>query len=212
MVHWEQSYKFGKSKEADILPLLRAFFKRDIQQYPNQYDDFDFYDDETEYEVKSRTNTYSKYPTTMITQNKTQKTTSKKVILLFNFTDDLYYIEYNKSQFGKYQSRLFSRLGQSWDEKTHIFIPITDLTKVDKPIEEPVEESVEESVEELVEEPVEEPIEEPVEEPVEEPIEEPVEEEPVEESVEEPVEEPIEEPVEEPIEEPVDEPVEELVL
>ena len=62
MVHWQQSYKFGKAKEQDILPLLRAYFKRDIHPYPNQYDDFDFYDEEYEYEVKSRTNIYSKYP------------------------------------------------------------------------------------------------------------------------------------------------------
>ena len=148
MVHWEASYKYGKAKELDILPLLRAFFKRDIQQYPNQYDDFDFYDDLTEYEVKSRTNTYSKYPTTMITKNKTEKPTPKKVILLFNFTDGLYYIEYNKEQFSKYQSRLFSRLGEKWDEKLHIYIPIRDLKKVE--IVEEVEEVVltEESLDE----------------------------------------------------------------
>lgn len=131
MVHWEASYKYGKAKELDILPLLRAFFKRDIQQYPNQYDDFDFYDDLTEYEVKSRTNTYSKYPTTMITRNKTQKNTLKKVILLFNFTDALYYIEYNAEQFSKYQTKMFSRAREKWDEKEHIFIPIEDLKKVE---------------------------------------------------------------------------------
>lgn len=131
MVHWEASYKFGKANEETILPLIRAFFKRDIQQYPNQYDDFDFYDDVCEYELKSRTNTYNKYPTTMITLNKTQKPTSKRVILLFNFTDGLYYIEYNSRQFSTYQTRRFSRLGASWDEKEHIFIPICDLKKVD---------------------------------------------------------------------------------
>ena len=131
MVHWTTSYAYGKAKELDILPLIRAFFKRDIQQYPNQYDDFDFYDEETEYEVKSRTNTYSKYPTTMITQNKTQKITSKKVKLLFNFTDGLYYIEYDKEQFSKYQTKMFSRAGEKWDEKLHIYIPISDLKKVE---------------------------------------------------------------------------------
>lgn len=131
MVHWETSYKYGKSKETEILPLITKYFKRDIQQYTNQYDNFDFYDDLYEYELKSRTNVYSKYPTTMITKNKTEKVTSKKVILLFNFTDGLYFIEYNENQFNKYQSRMFSRLGEKWDEKKHIYIPITDLKKVD---------------------------------------------------------------------------------
>jgi len=124
------SYTYGKAKEGIILPLLRAYFGRDIQQYPNQYDDFDFYDDIYEYEVKSRTNTYSKYSTTMITRNKTEKNTSKKVILLFNFTDGLYYIKYEPKQFNEYETRKFSRLGEKWDEKLHIYIPIKDLKKV----------------------------------------------------------------------------------
>ena len=132
MVHWATSYAYGKAKELDILPLLRAYFGRDIQQYPNQYDDFDFYDEFTEYEVKSRTNAYAKYPTTMITKNKTEKTTSKKVILLFNFTDGLYYIKYEPTQFSKYETRKFSRAGEKWDEKLHIYIPIKDLKKIEE--------------------------------------------------------------------------------
>jgi hypothetical protein len=151
MVHWEASYKFGKAKEEEILPLLRAFFKRDIQAYPSQYDDFDFWDEETEYEVKSRTNTYSKYPTTMITKNKTTKPTEKQVILLFNFLDGLYYIEYNQEQFSKYQTKMFSRANKEWDEKEHIYIPITDLKKVEL-VEEVIEEVEGEIIEDTVEE------------------------------------------------------------
>lgn len=150
MVHWASSYTYGKAKENDILPLIRLFFKRDIQQYPNQYDDFDFYDEETEYEVKSRTNTYSKYPTTMITRNKTQKNTSKKVILLFNFTNGLYYIEYNKDKFSKYEIRKFSRAKVEWDEKEHIFIPIQDLKKVEIIKEEEIQVEEQIQVEEVV--------------------------------------------------------------
>jgi hypothetical protein len=131
MVHWVQSYAFGKKKEEEVLPLITAFFKRDIKQYPNQYDDYDYFDEETEYEVKSRTNSYSKYPTTMITLNKLTKTTTKKIVLLFNFTDGLYYIEYSQEQFSKYEVRKFSRAKLEWDEKEHVYIPITDLKKVE---------------------------------------------------------------------------------
>jgi hypothetical protein len=131
MVHWVQSYAFGKKKEEEVLPLITAFFKRDIKQYPNQYDDYDYFDEETEYEVKSRTNSYSKYPTTMITLNKLTKTTTKKIVLLFNFTDGLYYIEYSQEQFSKYEVRKFSRAKLEWDEKEHVYIPITDLNKVE---------------------------------------------------------------------------------
>ena len=131
MVHWHQSYQYGKAKEVEILPTIKAFFKRDIQQYSKQYDDFDFYDEECEYELKSRTNNYSKYPTTMITLNKVTKTTNKKIILLFNFTDGLYYIEYSPEQFSKYEVKKFSRAMKSWDEKEHVYIDIRDLKKVE---------------------------------------------------------------------------------
>ena len=130
MVHFEQSYIYGKEKEKSILPTLCEYFKRDIGAYQNQYDDFDFFDNEYEYEMKARTNKYNKYPTTMITLNKCQKVTSKKVILLFYFTDGLFYIEYEPEKFSKYEVRKFSRAQLSWDEKDHIFIPIGDLIKI----------------------------------------------------------------------------------
>ena len=130
MVHYTASYKFGKEKEQEILPIIKAFFKREIKAYPNQYDDFDFWDGETEYELKSRTNSYSQYPTTMITRNKISKPNSKQIILLFNYTDGLYFIKYNEEQFSKYETKFFSRAKQEWDEKEHIYIPIVDLKKV----------------------------------------------------------------------------------
>jgi len=61
----------------------------------------------------------------MITENKICG--DKKIILLFNFTDALYYIEYNEEQFSHYERKQFSRAGYKWDEKTHLFIPINDL-------------------------------------------------------------------------------------
>jgi hypothetical protein len=66
----------------------------------------------------------------MITRNKTTKPTSKQIVLLFNFTDGLYYIEYNQEQFSKYETKMFSRAKQEWDEKEHVYIPIADLKKV----------------------------------------------------------------------------------
>jgi hypothetical protein len=105
---------------------LKTFFKRDIKRSENEKAKHDYYDDEYNYEVKSRTNTYSKYPTTMITENKICG--SKKLILLFNFTDGLYYIEHNEEQFAKYERKMFSRAGYKWDEKIHVYIPIKDLT------------------------------------------------------------------------------------
>ena len=126
MVFYENDYKFGIKEEELIHSTLKTFFKRDIKRSEDEKAKHDYYDDEYNYEVKSRTNNYSLYSTTMITENKICG--SKKLILLFNFTDGLYFIEYNEERFADYFKQQFSRAGFKWDEKIHVYIPITDLT------------------------------------------------------------------------------------
>lgn len=126
MVHYPNSYKFGKLEEQIVLPILKEHFKREIKPYEERYAKHDFFDEEYNYEVKSRTNTLKKYPTTMITADKVAG--DKKLIFLFNFVDSLAYIEYNEEQFNKYQKINFSRARIEADEKPHFFIPIEDLT------------------------------------------------------------------------------------
>jgi len=131
MVHWQLSYKFGKAQEVRILPIIKEYFKTEIQATKNQYDKYDFTDPNTNYEVKSRTNKYNRYPTTMITMNKCCKCDKgSDLILLFNFTDGLYFIKFDEEKFRTYQTALFSRLQEEWDEKEHIYIPIADLTLI----------------------------------------------------------------------------------
>lgn len=124
-IFYPADYNFGTKQEELILPKLKNFFNRDIKKSEDRFAKCDFYDDEYNYEVKSRTNCYSRYPTTMITEDKICG--EKKLILLFNFTDGLYYIEYDKDIFSNYERKLFSRAGLSWNEKSHLYIPITDL-------------------------------------------------------------------------------------
>jgi hypothetical protein len=125
MVHFEKCYKMGKKGESEILPILKEYFKRDIQEYPEKFSKYDFFDDIYEYECKTRRNTINRYDTTMITSNKLRD--DKPLILLFNYTDCIGYIEYNKDKFNKYQKEMFSRAGISEDEKNHVYIPISDL-------------------------------------------------------------------------------------
>jgi hypothetical protein len=80
MVHYHNDYIWGKEQEDYTYPILKAYFKTDLKQYTSQYDDFDFYDEESDYEQKSRKNTYSAFDETMITLNKTQKATKKKIL------------------------------------------------------------------------------------------------------------------------------------
>jgi hypothetical protein len=130
MVFYPNDYTFGIKEEELIHASLKRFFKRDIKRSEEATARHDYHDDEYNYELKSRTNNYSKYPTTMITENKICG--DKKLILLFNFTDALYYIEYNEEQFANYYRQPFSRAGYKWDEKIHLYIPITDLTLICK--------------------------------------------------------------------------------
>lgn len=125
MVHYPISYEFGKKEEELILPLLIEHFGRKICPYEERYSKHDFYCDKYNYELKSRTNTFSKYPTTMITANKIAG--DKKLIFVFNFVDCLAIIEYDEKRFASYQRQLFSRAQIITDEKITLFIPIEDL-------------------------------------------------------------------------------------
>ena len=52
-----------------------------------------------------------------------------KNIFVFNFTDGIYYIEWNKNIFANYETKmvLYKRLNRD-DYKLHYLIPIEDLT------------------------------------------------------------------------------------
>jgi hypothetical protein len=127
MVHFENSYRYGKKQETKVLPLINDYFRRKITAYTERWAKHDYFDElDYQYELKSRTNKLTTYPDTMITFNKI--TGDKPLILLFNYTDCLAYIEYNPEQFSKYKKNMFSRAQIEEDEKEHVYIPISDLT------------------------------------------------------------------------------------
>lgn len=122
---YDYDYKFGKENELNVLPLITDFFNRDIKQTTDKYCKYDFYDEKYKYEVKSRRNEHNTFETTLISFDKMDKNT----ILLFNFTDGLYYIEYNKKQFEKYEKKYFQRVrpGHTDINKLCIYIPNNEL-------------------------------------------------------------------------------------
>jgi hypothetical protein len=130
MVLYPEDYKFGIKEEELIHKTLNKYFGRDIKRSEDEKAKHDFYDDEYNYEVKSRKITYNRYSTTLITEDKICG--NKKIILLFNFTDALYYIEYNEEKFLKYERQQFSRSKLKKDEKSHLYIPIKDLIFISK--------------------------------------------------------------------------------
>jgi hypothetical protein len=130
MTTFENDYKYGIEKESSILLTLNKFFSRDIVKSVDRYCNYDFFDDSYKYELKSRRNKYNTYPTTMIPLLKCKDNT----ILLFNFTDGLYYIKYEKEKFEKYDKKYFckNRDDKIDINKQYYYIPISDLLCISK--------------------------------------------------------------------------------
>jgi hypothetical protein len=118
---FQQRYEIGKSSEGEVLPIIKEFFKDNtIEPTINKLDRYDYKSKSKNFELKTRTNKYNDYPTTMIGLDKCEINS----ILLFKYTDGLYYIEYNEEQFKKYQIKKFTKYVQ---KKDYIYIPISDL-------------------------------------------------------------------------------------
>jgi len=120
---YNQRYTIGKQSEAQILPIIKDFFKREITPTEDKYNEFDFKDETYNYELKTRTNKMNQYPTTMTTRNKCKPNS----ILLFKYTDCLAYIEYDEERFKQYEVSQYTRY-EDRATRDHIFIPIKDLS------------------------------------------------------------------------------------
>jgi hypothetical protein len=127
---FRSDYKFGKQQENKHLETIKTFFKDDMKP-TSHFCAYDFESETTLYEMKSRNNTYNKFPSTLIAYDKVRE--NKKLIFLFNFTDGIYYIQYNKEEFSNFKLEPFRRIQRSDfndKEKLYYFIPITKLIKI----------------------------------------------------------------------------------
>jgi len=145
MVNYEKDYIWGEAQQKKIIPYLKKAFGDDLILTLDRWSKYDACNHNINMEIKSRKNSYSAYPTTLLTMNKISDL-SKKNIFIFNFVYDMnknlseiYAIEYDKKQFDTYEKRMFSRANQSWDEKEYVYIPIEDLTFIYKEEDQPEE-------------------------------------------------------------------------
>ena len=97
---------------------------------------YDFFNDDVIIELKTRTNCYNKYPTTMIGKNKidyflNNKTIeNKKKFCFFGFTDGLYFLEITKEIIENFQLNIGGRKDRGFPEwKQYYYIPINLLEK-----------------------------------------------------------------------------------
>jgi hypothetical protein len=127
--NYKDELQTGLKMQEIVLPIINNYFNRDIKPTQGRYNKYDYIDDKYSYELKSRTNEYNKYPTTLIGLDKIGPNT----IFLFYFTDGLYYIEYDKQLFDTFEIKDFVRnvrYGKIDKPKKYIYIPIISLNKI----------------------------------------------------------------------------------
>lgn len=125
-------YVFGKRQEKKLFLQIKENFGKDLKQDTDQFALFDFNNENTFIELKSRRCKHDTYHDTMIGMNKVYKAKENPdndYIFCFNFTDGLYYFKHHPNY--KYTIRFAGRNDRSRDErKTYAFIPKEDLIKV----------------------------------------------------------------------------------
>ena len=129
MKSYKKELEIGLKNQEIVLPIITNYFKRNIKNTEGRFNKYDYLDDIYKYELKSRTNKYDDYPTTIIGLDKVGINT----IFLFYFTDGLYYIEYNKELFDTFEIKDFvrnPRYGKIDKPKQYIYIPIISLNKI----------------------------------------------------------------------------------
>jgi putative lipase involved disintegration of autophagic bodies len=125
---YKNDYNFGKEQEEKIIDILEDKFKDNLKHVTNKYSKYDYEGDTYKYELKSRNCRLLSYPTTLLPADKILK--NEKQIFIFNFTDKIGYIKYNKKQFNKYEKKPFIRnwrVGGHITLKNYYYIPVKDL-------------------------------------------------------------------------------------
>ena len=123
---------FGMEMEDKVLNLLKEKVNKNITQTLN-YHSFDYFCSEsnTYYELKSRRVKHNQYPDTMVGYNKlkwAKEHSENKYVFLFQFTDGLYYHNWNPDK--EYDIRTGGRCDRGRPEiSDYFYIKKYDLAK-----------------------------------------------------------------------------------
>lgn len=134
---YKHDYEFGKKKESESKPQIENELACKLTPFGQRMSLFDFYCKEKKLliELKSRTNAYETFKTTLIGMNKVRaakklEATKQQVFFFINFTDGLYYIRYCEDMFDwieTYKRKTRSDYADYVAE--YCMIPIKRLTK-----------------------------------------------------------------------------------
>lgn len=130
MTHVLADYQLGTEAQARLLPKLAEFFADNLAPTPGQYDRYDYESDTAVYELKSRRVSKDSYPTTLIGADKVNPKHPKSQVYLFEFTDGLFYLRFDKALFETFERKPFVRNAPGFVEKPYLFIPVTALEPI----------------------------------------------------------------------------------
>lgn len=132
---FKRDYETGMKGESEVYNIISNCWDDNIKKVENKYNSYDFEGDSFIYELKTRNNKLNSYPSTLFPYDKIEKAKNqnKKLIILFYFTDGLYYITYNDTKFNNFPQKAFRRYDRGSRDilKQYIFIPIEKLKKVE---------------------------------------------------------------------------------
>jgi len=99
----KNNVNYGLIEERKLLPIFKNVFSPNICKSKYKYTKFDYYDVENEltYELKSRKINHNLYPTALI--NKCKLDIYPNLIIIYQYTDGLFYIQYEKQLFNTFK-------------------------------------------------------------------------------------------------------------
>ena len=134
---FKQDNQFGLNQEREIIPILEKYFKEKIIPSQYKYEKDDGASDTAVYEIKSRTNASNAFTETLIGANKVIPNCSKIQRFVFNFTDGIYYIEYDKELFDTFDNSCFvrdPRIDYKDEVRTYYYIPVKKLILIESKV------------------------------------------------------------------------------
>ena len=127
-----KDYDFGTNSENMLLSTFQSIWGSDLERSTDKFACIDFTSDSHLVELKTRRNTMNKYPTTMIGKNKIDYlvNSDKKGIVVFKFTDGLYYLEITRDNINKFGLEEGGRRDRGYDERQLYYYIPTNMLKL----------------------------------------------------------------------------------
>lgn len=120
--------EYGLSNENKILLNIQNVFSKNIEKSKYKYSKYDYFDKQSKYifELKTRRITHNQYPTALLN---VCKINYKNLIIIYEYTDGLFYVEYNKNLFNTFKTNL-QHIHNYTQSQDVIHIPYQFLTKI----------------------------------------------------------------------------------